>query len=112
MAATERRRLPRPGRRLRTGLVAALALAPIAGGLVLLGGQAASGNTERVRTFGPAKIDVPAGWEAPPSRPRPEPEEAFELRRSDGGLVVAAAVLLNATFDVEAAALQNGGHHP
>ena len=109
MAAAERRRLPRPGRRLRTGLVAAVALAPVVAGLALLGGQAASGDTERVRTFGPAKIVVPAGWEASPSRPRPEPQEAFELRRTDGGQVVAAVVLLNATFDVEAAALQNGG---
>jgi hypothetical protein len=109
MAAAERGQLPRRGRRLRTGLIVAAALAPVVAGLVLLGGQAASGDPQRVRTFGPAKVVVPPGWEAPPSRPRPDPQEAFELRRTEGGQVVAAAVLLNATFDVEAAALQNGG---
>jgi hypothetical protein len=96
-------------RRLRISLVVLGALAPVVAGLVLMSGQATSGDNQHVRTFGPAKIVVPSGWWAPPSRPRPEPEEAFELRRTEGDDVVAAAVLLNGTFDVEAAAVQNGG---
>ncbi|MEW6471076.1 MAG: hypothetical protein AB1679_02280 [Actinomycetota bacterium] len=66
-------------------------------------------GSDALRTFGAATIDVPAGWEAPSSRPHPDPEEAFEIQRSEGGRLVAAAVLLNGIADVQQAVEQNGG---
>jgi len=98
--------------RRRTGrLIAVVAafVAPLAFGVVLLGHRGASDGSTGVRAFGAATIEVPAGWEAPSSRPQPDPEEAFEIRRTVGGQVVAAAVLLNAVADVDQAVGQNGG---
>ena len=110
MRAVDVLRPPTAGHRYaRLAAIVLLSAAPIAGGLAVLAASSSRHDAARLRTFGGATVEVPKGWEAPPSRARPDQQEAFEMRRLKGGELVAAAVLLNATFDLEAASAQNGG---